>query len=1056
MESMLRRLKGSNFPGMNDSPWLLLHYFTAVDLSAGALLNIQQLEQALTNSSQTLAIVSLWDQAREVVDRSKPYASGGGSQAPWSTTGIARLMANAESSADVVQTPYTIFDETNTGTEQALTQFLRDAYGYGSGASKMLVLSNHGGGILSGFNFDGSEFDNDSNDANLQVGNLRQAVSGSENPYYDILAFDECLMGSVEVAYELQGLSRYLLASQDNVAGDGFPYHLALGNLDTAAVPVPQDIGTRFVDQFRNTYGGDPGAGNNTLALIDNGQMQAVAAGIRNFVEAALAIDNPAFWGGVGRAAQRGTNYGGGETPYQDLAIFTKLVALLEEATPELRQASEKLSAAVGGAVIANSITLNGQPLQANQNPVPVEGGSYGLSIVMPSTYGQLLDMLQGQPIEQFIEQKYRPAAAGFLAATGWERLLTRMVEQQVFVQAGANGEGESGDGRVRAQSDQAGDLLAVPITQVVPSDRDHSFYLDADAWIDALGQTDLQEGSSAFSTNTYGLGFLNGDPADGSQPLRVRDLIFHLRPFDSFGQGRLRLALVELDGQGSETLIAALGSPLDEDAVFNPAALAPEWADRTVSGAMELRISTDSREGLYYDLITTLRQVLPLPTFLGSTPSQPIPLQNDNQLVAGEFLLAGDMPGLAESWFRFDTPRSVDENAVIELVSTSSNLLQLEVQQLSTIDPGSVAGRHISSGYGGLSFEFAPAAGTTYLLKVSSPQPLTEAQDFGVRLSSSGASTAWLPLQNTGMAPMLDLADIGQLEWSADAQGRLMANVALFNPFGSVQQIGALPLDSTGSAIPWLQATTASQAGSLNRWLATELTTAPNLEAFQALVQASEDLSLGRANVGLADLSMLPERFELYGEFEGLDRVTSRDPLGGLDDLAGDTAFSLPGGAQVAISTGVFNLAAVASQVTRLDVWAANSGESDITWLLYKVDEITGALLSDGEWVQPGEKGYAELAMQRALADGTALNINQGQAIADVLDGEAGLYAMAIVSSRQWTSQETPVWFSVGAANTDGRSHMVSLGQGVFGFEQSWNTSNNDFNDLVVSIDYA
>ena len=1038
---------------MSETPWLLLHYFTAVDLADGALLNIQQLEQALLSSSQTLAVVSLWDQARDVPDKSIPYASGGGSQPPWSTTGITRLIAGASPGTEATQSPYTIFAETNTGTEEALSNFLRDAYDYGSGASKILILSNHGGGILAGFNFDGPDYDNDSVEANLKIGHLRQAITGSSNPYYDILAFDECLMGSVEVAFELQGVARYLLASQDNVQGDGFPYNQALANLDGGPVPSPQAIGGRFVDSFRNAYSGDLGPKGNTLSLTDTSQLQAVASGIRSFVEAALAIDNPSFWSGAGRAAQWGTNYGEGATPYQDLAVFTKLVAALEEATPELRQASEQLSAALAAAVLANSIAVNGQPLSANQGSTPVAGGSYGLSIVMPSNYGQLLDMLGGKSVEHFIEQVYRPQAAGFLAATGWERLLTRMVERQVFVQAGANDADGSSNTRSRPQPEGP--------TQVTPSDSDHSFYLDAGAWIDTVEAIEAEE-IQDFSTNTYELGFLAGDPTTGSQPLLVRDLVFSVFPFDSFGEGRLRLELVDVDGQGAETLIASLDTPIDEDGQFDPAALAPLWAERPVDDGLELRVSTDSREGLYYDLITTLRQVLPVPTALGSTSSQPIPLQDNDQLFAGEFLLAGSEAGRGERWFSFDTPRSVGESKVIELLSTSDAPLELEILELSSVDPGKVAARHTSSGHGGLSFEFAPQAGTSYLVRVSSPQPVSEAQDFGLRLSSWGATDAWLPLVNTGVSPVLNLADAGQLQLADWQEGALVANVALFNPLGSVQEIGALAADAPGQAIPWLRDTTASSDGSLNRHLANLLSTAPNLESFQRAVQSSEGKSIGGNNAALADLSALPAGFALYGNLEELGMVTSRDPLGSLDDLAGDTAFSLPGGAQVSISTGVFELAAVADLETELDVWAVNSGEGDLAWLFYNVDDLTGALLGNDGWLQPGEEGYAELAIERALNDGHAMGLAQGQAVAEVLDGEAGLYAMALVSrSTLQTGLGPPdsdqqVWFSVGAANADGRSHMVSLGQGVFGFEQSWGGGDNDFNDLIVSIDYA
>ncbi len=55
----------------------------------------------------------------------------------------------------------------------------------------------------------------------IDINNLQQALDGN---YFDFILFDACLMGSVEVAYELRNTCRYIIASPTETLGSGFPY----------------------------------------------------------------------------------------------------------------------------------------------------------------------------------------------------------------------------------------------------------------------------------------------------------------------------------------------------------------------------------------------------------------------------------------------------------------------------------------------------------------------------------------------------------------------------------------------------------------------------------------------------------------------------------------------------------------------------------------------------------------------------------------------------------------------------------------------------------------
>ena len=60
---------------MANPGWTIYDYATATDLSKGIHLNIVEKEKALFTSSNSINIITLWDQAKKT-DKSEPYKSG--------------------------------------------------------------------------------------------------------------------------------------------------------------------------------------------------------------------------------------------------------------------------------------------------------------------------------------------------------------------------------------------------------------------------------------------------------------------------------------------------------------------------------------------------------------------------------------------------------------------------------------------------------------------------------------------------------------------------------------------------------------------------------------------------------------------------------------------------------------------------------------------------------------------------------------------------------------------------------------------------------------------
>lgn len=92
-------------------------------------------------------------------------------------------------------------------------------------------------------------------------------LSGMQMEY---ILFDDCYMSSVEVAYELRGVTQYLIGSTSEIMAYGFPYaemgqHL-FGKVDYEGVC---EAFHRFYSTYRDPYG--------TIGVVDCTQLEALA-----------------------------------------------------------------------------------------------------------------------------------------------------------------------------------------------------------------------------------------------------------------------------------------------------------------------------------------------------------------------------------------------------------------------------------------------------------------------------------------------------------------------------------------------------------------------------------------------------------------------------------------------------------------------------------------------------------------------------------------------------------------------------------------------------------
>lgn len=80
---------------------------------------------------------------------------------------------------------------------------------------------------------------------------LRSVLAHSVNmrsKAVDIVAFDACLMANIEVAYAVQPYAKYLVASEQTIPGEGYPYDTALGMAAKPKLSIPKMVADMVKD----------------------------------------------------------------------------------------------------------------------------------------------------------------------------------------------------------------------------------------------------------------------------------------------------------------------------------------------------------------------------------------------------------------------------------------------------------------------------------------------------------------------------------------------------------------------------------------------------------------------------------------------------------------------------------------------------------------------------------------------------------------------------------------------------------------------------------------
>ena len=382
---------GGTEDGDSLSDWTMMVYITADDLDYYAYGDINEMEWAISDYNASANIAVYWDQSAD--GRTDPFSTGNGSQPAWTTAGKAFIKADTD--LNEIGTEFLIEEnEVNTGDPDNLYKFITWAANEAPAENYGLVMWNHGAGVQ-GFNYDYS--DNAPAD-NLVTTEFVDILEKSQNDgiNFDLIAFDACLMGMLEVGYEIKDYTDYFVAAEEIVGGPGYDYTTAFSAFESELGDVsPDELAQSIVLSFEEYYVYD-GNDADTLSAIKTSQLESVIENLKAFTDlAGVAPEDER--GAMSSLRNEAIAYA--DKNYVDLGDWLKKVSRSQVVSVEVRDLAEDVLD-----TIEDSVEFKTRDSR----------NSSGLAIYFPKT------SRSQNPYASFYQSEYEK----FLTASGWYSFL--------------------------------------------------------------------------------------------------------------------------------------------------------------------------------------------------------------------------------------------------------------------------------------------------------------------------------------------------------------------------------------------------------------------------------------------------------------------------------------------------------------------------------------------------------------------------------------------------------------------------------------------------------
>ena len=380
----IRDVPPVNPPTPTGGSWTVLVYMTGEDLNTYARDDINEMEKALGTLPGSVKIVVSWDQPKSGVGSA--YATGGGTQPAWRTYGRSVLKADA-STTSIASTFDLSFGEKNTGDPATLVDFVKWGVQRAPAQKYLLQMWGHGSGL------DGSQFDSESGNDALTIGELATALGATGMPAIDLLSYDNCLMAMAEVGVALAPkVGGVFVASEELINGTGQDYTTAYAALkvpDPTTVTAAQ-VAAGMVSSYQTQYQGDIDRCD-TFSAVSTAGYAALTTALKQFVDATASL------GATERTTLRTAATGSVAydiTSFRDLKSFMTRVVAATSLPQAVRTAASAANSAIATLVSAKTSD---------------QRSSGGIAVYLPTSSTDIY------------LSSYATDAAAFCQATGWQ-----------------------------------------------------------------------------------------------------------------------------------------------------------------------------------------------------------------------------------------------------------------------------------------------------------------------------------------------------------------------------------------------------------------------------------------------------------------------------------------------------------------------------------------------------------------------------------------------------------------------------------------------------------
>jgi Clostripain family len=143
-------------------------------------------------------------------------------------------------------------EKADMGSWEELADFVMWSKVHYPAEKYLLIVWNHGNGWKKSkeINFvqKGISFDDETGN-HISTPGLRKVFAKAGK--VDIVAFDACLMQTVEVAYEIRDFTEVVVASEDTEPGDGYPYDIVFESFEKEKDLNPEKMGEIIVKAYK-------------------------------------------------------------------------------------------------------------------------------------------------------------------------------------------------------------------------------------------------------------------------------------------------------------------------------------------------------------------------------------------------------------------------------------------------------------------------------------------------------------------------------------------------------------------------------------------------------------------------------------------------------------------------------------------------------------------------------------------------------------------------------------------------------------------------------------